>query len=173
MFVFDLTSDELKQVALNKVTAEKEIFWGTPAVSNGNLVLRSAKYVYCVADKGETVGEDDDLMVKAEAAEKAKPAEAAGGGQRSRGRQRFDPAAMFDGMDSDKDGKLSEEEIKASRFERMADRVMTLDKDGDEAVSKEEFTTGIRGLFSGGRGGRGGARKDSRPERPQRPSSGG
>ena len=113
-------------------------------------------------------------MAKAEMADKANPPAAAGGGGRGGGqRQRFDPGAMFDGMDTDKDGKMSREEIDASRMSQMAERVMTLDKDGDEAVSKEEFTSGIAGLFSRGRGGGGGRRgygsEDTRPDRPQRP----
>ena len=55
--------------------------------------------------------------------------------------------------------------------------VEQLDKDGDKAVTQEEFRSGISTLFSRGRGGgggggnyRGGA-KDTRPDRPQRPES--
>ena len=57
---------------------------------------------------------------------------------------------------------------------------MTLDKDEDKSISKEEFRTGIGSLMrrGGGGGSRGGGkgggsgygkRKDSRPTRPQRP----
>ena len=62
----------------------------------------------------------------------------------------------------------------------MADRLKTLDKDSDKAISAEEFRTGISGLFSrgggGGGGGGGGYRgqgADTRPDRPQRPEMSG
>ena len=45
MYVFKL-GDEPTQIAVNQVTNDKEVFWGTPAVSNGNMVIRSAKYLY-------------------------------------------------------------------------------------------------------------------------------
>ena len=86
--------------------------------------------------------------------------------------------AMFDRLDVDKDEKLTEEELEGNP---MADRLMTLDKDDDSAISKEEFQ-GITALFSGrGRGGRGGGGggnyggrgEDTRPDRPQRPESAG
>jgi hypothetical protein len=74
---------------------------------------------------------------------------------------------MFSGMDTDKDGKISEAELEGNR---MAERLKTLDKDGDKAISKEEFTSGITTLFNrGGGGGRGGEQKDTRPDRPKRP----
>ena len=66
---------------------------------------------------------------------------------------------------------------------RMADRMKQLDKDGDEAISKDEFQSGISGLFTmggGSRGSRGGGGSrggygggQERPERPQRPESAG
>lgn len=176
MFVFDLTG-EIKQVAVNRVTTDKEIFWGSPAVSNGNMVIRSAKYLYCVADKGETV--DPDAVVVA-GAEPEAPA-AARGGSGGGNRQRFDPAAMFNGMDKDKDGLVTEAELEGNR---MAERLMTLDTDSDKKISKAEFTKGISTLFSrggsrsgggrsggrsGGGGSYGGRGNDSRPDRPQRP----
>ena len=172
MYVFDLAGEELKQVALNSVTADKEIFWGTPAVSGDKLVMRSSKHLYCVMDKGEKVDQDPSKLSKAGNAEEA-PAEGAGG--RRGGGRRFDPNAMFAQMDTDKDGKISMKELEGNR---MADRLKTLDKDKDEAISKEEFTGGIMSLFrrGGGSGGgsRGGGRggygnRDKRPERPQRP----
>ncbi len=78
---------------------------------------------------------------------------------------------MFNGMDRDSDGQVTEVELEGNP---MADRLKTLDKDGDKAISKEEFRSGIAGLFSrrggGGRGGSyGGRGEDKRPERPQRP----
>ena len=55
----------------------------------------------------------------------------------------------------------------------MADRLKTLDKDGDKVITQEEFTSGISTLFSRGGGGGGGGYqgqgKDTRPDRPPRP----
>ena len=66
MFVFDL-GDDLTQVAVNRVTLDKELFGGTPAVSDGRLVLRSSKHVYCVTDKGEIAKPSVDAVAVAEA----------------------------------------------------------------------------------------------------------
>ena len=76
--------------------------------------------------------------------------------------------SMFNGMDVNKDGKVTEAELEGNR---MADRLKTLDKDGDKAISQEEFRTGISTLFSRGGGGRVGdyEGQDDRPDRPQRP----
>jgi hypothetical protein len=56
----------------------------------------------------------------------------------------------------------------------MADRLKTLDKDDDGEISKDEFTTGIAGLFARGGGGRGGPgggeTAQPKPDRPQRPA---
>jgi len=165
MFVFDLTG-ELKQIAVNRVTADVETFWGTPAVSDGRLVLRSSMHLYCVADKGETVKPEDLAVAKVE--EDSAPAPPGEGG--AGGNSRFDPMSMFTGIDIDKDGKLTEKELEGNR---MADRLKTLDKDGDKVITQEEFRTGISTLFSrGGGGGGGGYRgqgEDTRPNRPQRP----
>lgn len=175
MFVFDL-DDDAKQIAVNQVTSEKETFWGTPAVSNGKMILRSSKYLYCITDKGETVDVDATLVAAAEPVEKpsgrggvsggrpggGRPGGGggAGGGRPGGGR---DPMSMFNGMDANKDGKVTEKELEGNR---MADRLKTLDKDGDKAISAEEFRTGISALFSRSGGRRGG---DDRPDRPQRP----
>lgn len=172
MFVFDLSGDEMEMVAVNRVTSDKEIFWGSPAVSNDRMVLRSAKYLYCVADKGEEVDEDDNLTVTAEDADSTEEAGGRRGG--GRGGQRFDPMAMFTRMDTNKDEKLTEDELEGNR---MADRLKELDKDSDKIISKEEFSTGISSLSSrrggGGGGGSRGQAKDTRPDRPQRPESAG
>jgi outer membrane protein assembly factor BamB len=168
MYVFAL-EDELKQVAVNQVTADKETFWGSPAVSNGRVVIRSAKFLYCVADKGEKVDPKDTFIAKADDTAAAPPSRAGGGG----GNRRFDPLSMFNGMDRNKDGKVTMDELEGNR---MADRLKTLDKDGDKAISKTEFTTGISTLFSrsgGGGGGNYSRGKDTRPDRPQRPESAG
>ncbi|MEM9368257.1 MAG: PQQ-binding-like beta-propeller repeat protein [Planctomycetota bacterium] len=197
MYVFQL-GDELEQVSVNRVTTEKEVFWGTPAISQGRLVMRSSKHLYCVVDKGETVGPD----VNAVAGKDDTPTAGRGGpgnGGAGRGRSgggfgggpgrggaggrgpggggpgggggRFDPMSMFNGMDRNQDGSVTADELEGNR---MADRLKTLDKDGDAAISADEFRSGIGSLFRGGggsRGGRGGyGGNDSRPKRPQRPT---
>jgi hypothetical protein len=168
-FVFDL-GDNLKQVAVNRVTQDKELFGGTPAVSDGRLVLRSSKHVYCVTDKGEKSEQSVDAVAATEA-------DAGGGrggtGGGEGGNRRFDPMTLFNARDADKDGKLTADEVAGNP---MTDRMMELDKDGDKAVTEEEFRTGISTLFSRGRGGGGrgnypGRGQDTRPDRPQRPES--
>lgn len=53
VYVFDL-NDNVKQLAINQITTSeagaKEIFWGTPAVTQGRLILRSNQYLYCIQD---------------------------------------------------------------------------------------------------------------------------
>ncbi len=190
MFVFEL-GDELKQVAINRVTADKESFGGSPAVSNGRLLLRSDKHLYCVTEKGETPQSSENAIAKTdgEAANERGESEDAnrgprgggerGGGERGGGNRaggggdngRFDPMSMFNGMDANKDGKLTAEELSSNP---MADRLKQLDKNGDNDITQEEFRSGISTLFSGGRGGGGGGGyrgggQDTRPDRPQRP----
>lgn len=168
MFVFAL-DDEVEQVAINQVTSDKEVFRGSPAVSNGRMVIRSAKFLYCVADKGETVDSNDTLIARADDTAAATPSRTGGPGGGGGGSRRFDPMSMFNGMDRNKDGKVTMDELEGNR---LADRLKTLDKDGDNAISKEEFTKGISTIFSrGGGGGNYGRSKDTRPDRPQRPES--
>jgi outer membrane protein assembly factor BamB len=160
MFVFAV-GDKLKQIAVNQVTTDKEDFRGTPAVSNGRMILRSAKYLYCVADKGETVKPGENLIAKAD--DEVAASESRIGGRLGGDGRRFDPMSMFNRMDANKDGTLTEAEFEGNR---MADRLKTLDKDGDRAISQGEFRTGISTLFN-----RGGQGKDTRPYRPQRPEA--
>ena len=71
-------------------------------------------------------------------------------------------------MDKDSDGKLSKSEVSSSP---MGSRMGSMDKDGDEQITLEEFRAGLSSMFRGG-GGRGGYRgggEDNRPKRPQRP----
>ena len=198
MYVFALR-DKMEQLAVNKVTNDKEIFWGTPAVSNDKLVIRSSENLYCVADKGQDVepqaenesGSEPESEPRASGGRPAGGSGAGGGrpsgGSRPGGGQSFDPMSMFNGLDTDKDGNVTSAELAGNR---MADRLKTLDKNSDDVISKEEFSTGISTLFSrggsggssrgGSRGGAGGSSRggagyggraqDSRPERPQRPS---
>ena len=166
MYVFEL-GDELKQVAVNQVTNDKEVFWGSPAVSNGRMVIRSSKHLYCVKDKGEEVSEEDTANAQGDLTEEEEAPQQGN-------RRRFDPMEAFTRMDTDKDEILTEEEYGESP---MADRLKTLDKDESGGISKEEFRTGISSLLSRGGGRRGGGagggngrvREDKRPDRPQRP----
>lgn len=177
MFVFDL-ADTVKQVAVNQFTTDREVFWGTPAVSNGHLIVRSSKHLYAVKDKGDKVEQDPEVLASAgpstPPAGGGRPGGGRPGGGRPGGGQRFDPMSMFRGMDTDKDGRITAKELEGNR---MAERLMTLDKDGDKAITSEEFRTGIGSLFSRGGGGSGGGRpgypggQDKRPKRPQRPAS--
>ncbi len=178
MYVFAL-GDEVEPLSVSEVTADNEKFWGTPAVSDGRMVLRSSAHLYCVLDKGESVEPNDTAVAESVEPESPDPSSTAGqssgrpGGGGERGR--FDPMSMFNGMDANKDGKVSMDELEGNR---MADRLKTLDKDGDEVISKDEFSSGIATLFRGGGGGGGGAGGggfpggggDTRPDRPQRPA---
>ena len=58
----------------------------------------------------------------------------------------FNPEAFFKQRDADGDGKLTGAEIS----DRMKERLPEIDKDGDGAVTLDEFREGFRG-----RGGRG------------------
>ena len=42
---------EFAQLAVNRLTDESEDFSATPAVSDGQLFIRSSKYVYCIAER--------------------------------------------------------------------------------------------------------------------------
>jgi hypothetical protein len=79
--------------------------------------------------------------------------------------------SFLNGLDANKDGVLTAEELAGNP---MADRMKQLDKDGDKAVTQEEFRSRLSAMFSGGRGGGGrgsygGRSEDTRPKRPQRP----
>ncbi|WP_339750286.1 PQQ-binding-like beta-propeller repeat protein [uncultured Rubinisphaera sp.] len=47
-YVFEL-NEEIEQLAVNEITTDHENFWGSPAVSDGRIVLRSSSYLYCIA----------------------------------------------------------------------------------------------------------------------------
>ena len=55
VYVFRLDQD-FEQLGINEVTNEAEIFWGSPAVSNGRMVLRSSTSIYCVSDQSSASG---------------------------------------------------------------------------------------------------------------------
>ena len=163
MYVFEL-GDKTELVSVNQVTKDKEIFWGSPSASDGRIVLRSQKYLYCLADKGETVEKDEDSDADAESIDPDEEAAPRGG---RGGRRRFDPDEFFKQADKDEDGSLSMEELEGNR---LAARIKPMDKDDNKLISKEEFTKGIAELQRGGGRGRGGAEAPKRPDRPQRPA---
>ena len=45
----------------------RESFGGSPAVSDGRLIVRSSKHLYCVTDKGETVKPSERVIAKTDA----------------------------------------------------------------------------------------------------------
>jgi outer membrane protein assembly factor BamB len=63
-FVFKL-GETPQQVSVNRLTDEPETFGGTPAISQGRLLIRSNKRLYCVKDMGETVNEADNRIADA------------------------------------------------------------------------------------------------------------
>ena len=74
------------------------------------------------------------------------------------GGQERDPDAIIESIftraDANEDGKLTGDEIS----ERLAERLDTVDTDGNGEVSKEEFTTSLKAMMErrGGQGGGGG-----------------
>lgn len=94
-----------------------------------------------------------------------------GAGGPGGGRQ-FDPEAMFNESDQDGDGKLTGPEIP----ERARASLSEIDTDGDESISKEEWTArmeAMRARFGRGPGGGGpsGQTESSRPELESEPEA--
>lgn len=92
VFVFTL-DDVAQQVAINRVTLDKETFWGSPAVSQGRLILRSSKHLYCVMDQGDPVQPDDNVIPRRDTDAPSEDGQRVGGRQRgsrlgNRNRQR-------------------------------------------------------------------------------------
>ena len=48
MFVIKADT-KFEQVAVNRVTADREDFSATPAISDGQIFIRSSAHLYCVA----------------------------------------------------------------------------------------------------------------------------
>ncbi len=44
------TSPTLKLRSVNELTVDREMFWGSPAICSGRLLLRSSAFLYCVAN---------------------------------------------------------------------------------------------------------------------------
>lgn len=144
MFVFEL-GEALNQVAMNRVTKEQESFGGTPAVSDGKLYLRSDKYLYCIADKGDEVNADDNVVAN------AAPEAGEGGGRGGFGGGR--PPGAGGGRPGGGEGG------------GFRGRPGGNAEGGGRAGGGRPQGGGRPG---GGRG-RGGEREDNRPERPERP----
>lgn len=58
MYVFQL-GDVVKQLAVNEMTSDQEVFWGSPAISKGRMLIRGSRHLYCILDKHEPVSLDD------------------------------------------------------------------------------------------------------------------
>jgi outer membrane protein assembly factor BamB len=178
--------EKFRQLAVNRVTDEAEDFSASPAISNGEIFIRSSKYLYCIAQlaEGELQQQVDAAnRVDATTQEASEPEEEpqrqrggfGGGGFGGGGGGQFDPASIFDRRDTNGDGKLEGQELEGP----FADRYQQIDTDKDGAISKAEFTGGIGQLFRGGGGGRGGRggrgggfggdARQGRPDRPARP----
>lgn len=52
-FVFQLGEDTT-QLAVNELTTESEVFWGSPAVKQGRMFIRSSRFLYCIADQNQS-----------------------------------------------------------------------------------------------------------------------
>ncbi|MCC9642424.1 PQQ-binding-like beta-propeller repeat protein [Rhodopirellula sp. JC740] len=67
-FVYQL-GEEAELLSVNRFTSDAESFGGSPAVSQGKLLVRSNKNLYCVTDEGETVDPADNQLAASEAPE--------------------------------------------------------------------------------------------------------
>ena len=43
--------DGMKQIAVNSFASDRTDYSATPAISNGEIFMRSAKAIYCIAEK--------------------------------------------------------------------------------------------------------------------------
>lgn len=66
MFVFAL-GEQAEQISANRVTNDSETFGGTPAASQGSILFRSNKRLYCVKDMGQPVNDADNQVAEAPA----------------------------------------------------------------------------------------------------------
>ena len=156
VFVFAL-GEEPKQLAVNPVTTEPEMFGGSPAVSDGRLLLRSNKHLYCITDFGQKVNSSQIVIAQEEQEE---PDEEQDSRRRTGGRRRIDPMNLFTRRDTNNDGELTEDELSSGS---VSQRIAGLDKDGDKVVTKEEFRAGAATISRR----RSGASRPQRPERPE------
>ncbi len=178
-------SDRFAQLAVNHLASVGEDFSATPAISRGQLFLRSSKHLYSLTlreDQDSTTGQQAEAApappkVQGEPSPPVTPAGPGRFGGRRGGRSRrggFDLSAFFQRRDANGDGKLTGEEVPG----RMRDNLERIDADRDGAVTLAEFRDGMSRMFRGRRsrepgrtdGGFGGRnRREGRPERHQRP----
>ena len=93
------------------------------------------------------------------------PRQGGGGGRGGGGGgQRPDPEQIFKDNDKDKDGKLTGDEI-PERMRRFVDNMDT-DKDGSITIEEMKAAVAAMGQRGGGRGGRGGDNKSGKGGRP-------
>ena len=78
MFVFRIGDDEASLLSVNELTPEKEVFWGSPAVSDGRMVIRSSRHIYCVADDVTDKRGKQATSLRATVPPKDTPAESSG-----------------------------------------------------------------------------------------------
>ena len=112
---------------------------------------------------GSTDKVSKEVSITVSVGEKTASGGGGGGAQRGGGRggRRRDPAAMFKQMDANGDGKLEGDEIP----ERMRQFAGNMDTDKDGAITEEELKTAFESF--GGRGGgkgKGGGGRKSRPK---------
>ena len=160
--------DEFLQLAVNRVTRENEDFSATPAICDGQLLLRSDKRLYCLEDSQGAATDLAAAVSAARVAARNQPAdEEVANDEGPRRAGRFDPAAFFRRQDANGDGKLTGEEISG----RLRDGLAQIDSDNNGEISETEFVQGMGRMYRGGRGSRGrrGGGERDKPDRPQRP----
>ena len=178
-------SDRFSQLAVNQMTSSREDFSATPAISRGQLFLRSSKRLYSLVKRQDQDGSETHQIPADPAPQKAwedlssqtTPAGPGRFGSRRGGRNRrggFDLSIFFQRRDANGDGKLAGEEIP----ERLRRNLEEIDADRDGAVTLAEYRDGMSRMFRRRRS-RGPGREESgfgrrdrregRPERPQRP----
>ena len=86
-------------------------------------------------NNGAVTKEEMAKVVKARAGNGQGNAKMGGPGMGQR-----DPGQMFERMDANKDGKLTKEELP----ERVAEKMMNMDADGNGSISQDEFATGCK-----------------------------
>lgn len=104
VFVFRV-GDQIKELAVNQVTTDKEIFWGSPAVSKGRMILRSTKHLYCIAEIDARHEKSKNALMKTVIGEKVSKS-STGLEAGSTGGMRIDSVRAAKESDSGRDHKL-------------------------------------------------------------------
>ena len=142
MFVFRL-GKEVENLAVNEVTPDREVFWGSPALSDGRMVIRSSKHLYCI---GSEVGNLNSRTKAANntgySSEERQFVEIPGGNLSSHSRLRGSrlKANLFDLIDTDGDGKLTHHELNGRA---SPDQFRLWDKDQNDLVTRSEFLNSL------------------------------